>query len=100
MDVLGPGRMLYSAMSLHSRIYNLISQLESQSVVNGPGVSDILLGTGGMHATEPKDRIFALYGVLQALDVSIPEPNYDKPLAKVYIEAATTIINYDVPYKK
>jgi hypothetical protein len=48
-----------------------------------------------MYATEPKDRVFALYGVLQALGIDILEPDYHKPLVKVYIEAARVIINQD-----
>jgi hypothetical protein len=35
-------------------------------------------------ASEPKDRAFAVYGVLQGLGVDLGEPDYDKPLGKIY----------------
>jgi hypothetical protein len=35
-------------------------------------------------ATEPKDKVFAIHGLLTKLGIKLPLPNYSAPLADVY----------------
>jgi hypothetical protein len=45
-----------------------------------------------LQATNPKDKIYGLYGVLSTLGVSLPAPDYGKSLEKIYEEACLAII--------
>ena len=47
------------------------------------------------HCSDPKDKIFALAGVLHELGIKFPHPDYSKPLALVYCEAASMVIRHD-----
>ncbi|KAF4452564.1 HET-domain-containing protein [Fusarium austroafricanum] len=46
-------------------------------------------------ATDPKDKAYALYGLLQVLGVELPEPDYKKPLADIFTEITTAAIKHD-----
>lgn len=46
-------------------------------------------------ATNPKDAVFAMYGMLQKLNIKIAPPNYSQSVEKIYTEAAKTIILHD-----
>jgi len=46
-------------------------------------------------ATNPKDAVFAMYGMLQKLNIKMAPPNYDQSVEKIYTEAAKTIILHD-----
>jgi hypothetical protein len=59
------------------------------------GLSSILATTQWMDATEPRDRIFALYGVIQEMEIEFPKPDYGKPVEQVYRDATRAAINFD-----
>jgi hypothetical protein len=46
-------------------------------------------------ATDPKDIIFALYGLCTELGVQMPTPEYNKTLEQIYCEATKAIIRFD-----
>ncbi|KAM7185851.1 Heterokaryon incompatibility protein (HET) domain containing protein [Naviculisporaceae sp. PSN 640] len=47
------------------------------------------------HCTDPKDKIFALYGVTQALQMEMSKPDYANSLEKIYTDAARAAISHD-----
>ncbi|KAK7415574.1 hypothetical protein QQX98_005820 [Neonectria punicea] len=47
------------------------------------------------HATNPKDKIFALYGLSQKLQKSMPQPDYTQSIAEVYTRATVAIMEQD-----
>jgi hypothetical protein len=59
------------------------------------GILQILASARAKKATKPKDKIFALFGVMKELEVGLPLPNYQKSLQQVYTEAAIACINHD-----
>ncbi|KAL8393711.1 hypothetical protein RB595_003449 [Gaeumannomyces hyphopodioides] len=44
---------------------------------------------------DPKDKVFALFGVFQELGMPLPAPDYKKPLAAIYREATAACIAHD-----
>ncbi|KAJ4295016.1 hypothetical protein N0V90_007024 [Kalmusia sp. IMI 367209] len=55
----------------------------------------MLLLTQHLHATDPRDKIFAFHGLLKALGAKLPAPDYTKPVQQVYREAAAVAIRHD-----
>lgn len=60
-----------------------------------PLVFHILVNAREKKATNPKDKVFALYGLFQEMGVPIPAPDYSKPVEDVYREATRATITYD-----
>lgn len=46
----------------------------------------------GRKSTDPKDKVFALYGVFRALGIHPPDPDYGKPVGQIYQETTRSII--------
>ena len=59
------------------------------------GILHILAAAREKKATEPKDKIFALFGVMKDLGLDLPLPDYQKSLEQVYTEAAIACIEHD-----
>jgi hypothetical protein len=57
-----------------------------------PEISDVMLSMSlftalrSRHATDPKDRAYAFYGVLERLGVEITESNYGKSVNEIYLD--------------
>ncbi|KAI8654308.1 hypothetical protein NCS56_01387800 [Fusarium sp. Ph1] len=47
------------------------------------------------HATNPKDKIFALYGLSQKLKKPMPQPDYTQSIAEIYTKATVAIMQQD-----
>ncbi|KAF3807041.1 hypothetical protein GCG54_00007296 [Colletotrichum gloeosporioides] len=47
------------------------------------------------HATNPKDKIFGLYGISERLRQPFPSPDYTQSVAKIYMEATMAIIRHE-----
>lgn len=45
-----------------------------------------------LEATNPKDKIYGLYAAFSTLGISLPAPDYAKPLEQIYEEACIAII--------
>lgn len=55
----------------------------------------MLLRTQNLDATDPRDKIFAVHGLLSVLGARLPDPDYSKSIEQVYREAATAAIVHD-----
>lgn len=60
-----------------------------------PLVSEILLHARSHQASEPRDKVFALYGILQRLQAHLEAPNYPRPTEDIYSEASAAAIYGD-----
>ncbi|KAI8653524.1 HET domain-containing protein [Fusarium keratoplasticum] len=47
------------------------------------------------HATNPKDKIFALYGLSQKLGKPMPQPDYTQSISEIYTRATVAIMQQD-----
>lgn len=57
--------------------------------------TEMLLRTQNLDATDPRDKIFAVHGLLSVLGARLPDPDYSKPIEQVYREAAAAAITHD-----
>ncbi|TKA63258.1 hypothetical protein B0A49_09163 [Cryomyces minteri] len=57
---------------------------------------DVLNSSRNQQSTEPKDKVYALYGLLQALGVELPQPNYSEEhsLEDAYLGFTRSIIKW------
>jgi hypothetical protein len=46
-------------------------------------------------SSDPKDKVFALHGVLEELKIHLPAADYRKSVEEIYRESVITCINYD-----
>ncbi|CAN9214434.1 unnamed protein product [Alternaria alternata] len=60
-----------------------------------PLISEILLHGRSHQASEPRDKVFALYGILQRLQAHLEAPNYLRPIEDIYLEASAAAIYED-----
>lgn len=65
------------------------------NVHNDPLAFSILTNARKKKSSDPKDKIFALHGVLEELEVPFPAPDYRKSVEQVYRESVIATINYD-----
>ncbi|KAL8366660.1 hypothetical protein RB595_010498 [Gaeumannomyces hyphopodioides] len=87
-----------SYLEWHEVMRNLVRKREAGEPVSNfeltlSGI--ISFPTLGLDATRPEDKIYGLYGICKSLGFDLPVPDYTKPLAVVYTEAATAILRYD-----
>ncbi|KAK0704538.1 heterokaryon incompatibility protein-domain-containing protein [Lasiosphaeris hirsuta] len=65
-------------------------------MVGGLTLSHVLmLPALTLEATRPEDKVHGMYGICKRLGLELPEPDYKKPLATVYTEAAQAVLRYD-----
>lgn len=57
---------------------------------------DILARGRFQTASNAKDAVFGIYGLLKRMDVNIPRPDYSKSVEKIYTEATKFIIIHDI----
>jgi len=60
-----------------------------------PLISSIFDKVRRKNATDPKDKVFALYGLCKELGMLMPHPDYTKDLRQIYSEVAKSIIQHD-----
>jgi len=90
------GYTIPSSFSAYQDIFNevkqAIKQNESMSKFSLMQVLD-----GGRHqaATEPKDAIFALYGLLQQINPDMIAADYSKSVEEIYTEVTKMVIQFD-----
>ncbi|KAL2062663.1 hypothetical protein VTL71DRAFT_5735 [Oculimacula yallundae] len=46
-------------------------------------------------ATDPKDKVFSLYGILEQLGFKMPKPNYEDTLDEIYWKSTASIIRHE-----
>jgi hypothetical protein len=57
---------------------------------------DILARGWFQTASNAKDAVFSIYGMLKRMDVNIPRPDYSKSVEQIYTEATKFIIIHDI----
>lgn len=62
---------------------------------NDPIIFDILTNTRQKLSGDPKDKVFALYGLFNELGINFPKPDYSLPVEDIYREATVASIEYD-----
>jgi hypothetical protein len=81
----------------HNRVKEMISWREKhEPTAKLTSLLSLLMVPGQLlEAARPEDKIFALYGICKRLGYELPAPDYQKPLAVVYTEAAKAVLHYD-----
>lgn len=64
-------------------------------IMNDPLVFAIFENARRKKSGDPKDKVFALYGLLSELEIPFPLPDYSLSVETVYREAVMATINYD-----
>ncbi|KKP07170.1 hypothetical protein THAR02_00706 [Trichoderma harzianum] len=62
---------------------------------NKRSLLEILLYGTEKKCTDPKDRIFALFGLFQELDIIVPTPDYSETLGRIYAAATVACFTND-----
>lgn len=58
-------------------------------------ISEVLLHARDHQASEPRDKVFALYGILQRFGAHLEAPNYLRPIEDIYLEASVVATQTD-----
>lgn len=92
------GRYWRIHLEYHDTMGEFIRRREQGEPTSNFGIklTDLLvLPALSLEATRPEDKIFGLYGICKRLGFEIPAPDYRKPLAVVYTEAARAMLRGD-----
>ncbi|KAI8625026.1 heterokaryon incompatibility protein-domain-containing protein [Xylariaceae sp. FL1651] len=79
--------------SAHNGI--LVVEKSREEAVLPRGLSTMMHHTRIRHATDPKDKVFALHGVSQRLGMPLPNPDYNESVRIVYARATTEIMRLE-----
>lgn len=90
---MGLQQSLWSYLSV--KRYPWARELMRDGLQKDPHMFSILQGARKKCSGDPKDKIFALYGLFQELGIPMPTPDYRKPVGQVYKEATAACIDYD-----
>jgi hypothetical protein len=60
-----------------------------------PPVSNIFEQCRVRESTDPRDKVFALYGLCSELDIPLPAPDYAKSLNQIYSQVTRALIDQD-----
>jgi len=84
------------AVSIHREFAALI-RTKGQGYIATPEsrLSSILIQTRYQQVTNPRDRIFALQGIMQEVGLQPPAPDYSKPPSQVFRETTAYAIKED-----
>ena len=58
-------------------------------------ISRILLDARKLKSSEPRDKIFAIQGMLKIIGVDLSPPDYTRTIASIYTEAAAVAMKHD-----
>ena len=85
-------------LDFHHALQEFIRRREEGEPTSNFGLtmSSLLLAPAMLlDATRPEDKIYSLYGICKRLGFTLPTPDYRKPLAVVFTEAARAILHHD-----
>ncbi|UKZ49207.1 hypothetical protein TrVGV298_003450 [Trichoderma virens] len=90
----------HSAMRLQAHLSRLLAEKRERNGAANQGIDkcsllEILLYGTEKKCTDPKDRIFALFGIFQELDITVPDPDYSEPLGRIYAAATVACFTND-----
>ncbi|KAK1752769.1 heterokaryon incompatibility protein-domain-containing protein [Echria macrotheca] len=77
------------------------SRFTDTEPVLSPYLALLLHQTYGRRCSDPRDKVFALYGALEPKARGLlPPPDYSKPISTVFLETTTYLINHEriLPY--
>jgi hypothetical protein len=98
-----------SAMQIFYRLETLFQSVRASSKEPGSvgpqallrgftplaGILEILVEIRGRASTDPRDKVFALHGILTSFEAHFPDPSYTKPVEQVFRETAEAVIRHD-----
>ncbi|CCM00849.1 uncharacterized protein FIBRA_02892 [Fibroporia radiculosa] len=84
-----------SSLLMSSRHLELREVLSAEPNQSALVILEALIYAREKRSTDPKDKIFALFGVFRELGVELPLPDYTKSVELVYVEATVTIVVQD-----
>jgi len=73
------------------QVWERFAKSETQKIA----IYIILFHAKDKKATNPKDKVFAFYGLFKEVSIEIPEPDYQKSIETIYREATTASIKHD-----
>lgn len=82
-------------IALQDALRNIIYPKPGQAPTRWPSVSSVLDNTRFRGAAEPRDKIYALFGLFRMMGFNPPLPDYNKPIRQIYQEATLTSMNCD-----
>ncbi|PMD28939.1 HET-domain-containing protein [Hyaloscypha variabilis F] len=82
-----------SSFAAYTNVFNGLRQaIQHGDRVNEFSLFQILDLARQQIATEPRDAVFALYGILQRINPDITPPDYSKSVEQIYTEVAKMVI--------
>lgn len=85
----------WSKWALLKRRYGLAIHLANERLL-GSDLSDVLWNMWDREATDPRDKVFAIRGLLQESSRnSVPSADYSKSMQQVYCEVAAHIVHHE-----
>ncbi|KAN0098909.1 Heterokaryon incompatibility protein (HET) domain containing protein [Hyaloscypha variabilis] len=89
--------LISTTMGLYQHLSTLImfSRDERNAQSRPPPVSSIFEQCRVRESTDPKDKVFALYGLCCNLDIRLPVPDYGKSLDQIYSQVTRALIDQD-----
>jgi hypothetical protein len=86
--------------ALHRRLLGFFqSRLDDSNATlepdTPPPISEILLHARSHQASEPRDKVFALYGIFQRFQAYLQAPDYLRTVESIYLEASASAIKTD-----
>jgi hypothetical protein len=84
-----------SYLAYHDIFDSVRQAFQLNESINNFSLLEIMERGRYLSATEPKDAVFALYGILQRIEVNIIPPDYSKSVEQVYAEVTKTVILFD-----
>jgi hypothetical protein len=82
-------------IALQDVLRNIIYPKPGQAPTRWPSVSSVLDNTRFRGAGEPRDKIYALFGLFRMMGLNPPLPDYNKPVRQIYQEATLTAATCD-----
>ncbi|KAH8666915.1 heterokaryon incompatibility protein-domain-containing protein [Xylariales sp. PMI_506] len=86
-------------LSFLSHKANPTSALYKLPYIGSATATQLMHGTRVFQVTEPHDRIYAVYGLLQKMGLeNLPRPDYDQPVATVFRDVAKVLIEHSASF--
>jgi hypothetical protein len=89
------GDVLRAPIALHHHIRSSVeAKREGKPTAKNMTFNDLLASTV-RHASEPRDKVYSLYGLCRLFGMAVPEPDYSMPVKLVYIEVTQAAVLHD-----
>jgi hypothetical protein len=79
-------RLFKSRIALQETLRNVINPSPNQPPHSWPPLSTLLDTTRSRGATNPRDKVYALHGILELMGLSLPPVETSKPVREIYQE--------------